>query len=96
MDADIGRYKCWFDDKGGYKSWSDIDIKRGAKIFPADIKKEEKNVIKPHLKIRVGHCERSEHGPPGFSGVVWCSIKKGGPNSLFAENMKNDDKPSRP
>ena len=41
--------------------------------------KEKKNVIKPHLKIRVGHFERSEHGRPGFSGMVWCSIQTSWP-----------------
>ena len=87
MDADIGRYNCWFAVKGGYKSLSEVDIKRAAKIIVADIGREEKYVIKPHLKMREGHCERSEHNPTAFSGVVWCSIEKGDPNGLFAKNM---------
>ena len=62
----------------------------GSNIVAADIRwsnkyddqttpEKEENVIKPHLKIQAGHCERSEHGPPGFSGVVWCSMQTSWP-----------------
>ena len=76
MDADIGRYNCWFAVKGGYKSLSEVDIKRAAKIIVADIGREEKYVIKPHLKMREGHCERSEHGPTGFRDGPQCSRQR--------------------
>ena len=55
--------------------WADKLVAADIESEKMKIRRKEKNVIKPHLKIRLGHCERSEHGPTGFSSVVWCSIQ---------------------